>query len=230
MAEDGETEYSILKDLQSHLRTANVPLENLSTLAQQGDDRLVEEFLTENIKIEGSGPEVMQSQLYIASFWGMKDMVQMLLHKGADPNHQNKGTKWTPLHAATFQEHGPVIMALLEHGAKPDMPDAERRTPIDFASASDKIWPHFAILRFSRTSRAELVDKKIIRPGSNQFSKQYKQPGQGIRMAASSRPESTYAFNSDPFIHAAVTGDVLADDNEAIPSTTDHQPQFSMWQ
>ena len=25
-----------------------------------------------------------------------------------DPNYRNKGTLWTPLHAATFQEHGPV--------------------------------------------------------------------------------------------------------------------------
>ena len=32
--------------------------------------------------------------------------------------------------------------------------------------------------------------------------------------AASDRPESAYAYNSDPFMQAAVTGDVLAADNE----------------
>lgn len=36
MAED----YNVLKDLQSHLRTAQVPIDQLSTLAQQGDDKV----------------------------------------------------------------------------------------------------------------------------------------------------------------------------------------------
>ena len=37
------------------------------------------------------------------------------------------------------------------------------RTPKDFASASDKIWPHFAALGLERTHRYELVDKGVIR-------------------------------------------------------------------
>lgn len=46
--------------------------------------------------------------------------------------------------------------------------------------------------------------------------------------AANSRPESAYAYNSDPFIHAAVTGDVLADEEEKL-TNTQQQPQFSFW-
>lgn len=45
--------------------------------------------------------------------------------------------------------------------------------------------------------------------------------------ASYSRPESAYAYNSDPFIHAAVTGDVLADQDEVIQPT--NQPQFTLW-
>lgn len=30
-----------------------------------------------------------------------------------DINFQNKGTLWTPLHAAAFQEHGPVRAFLI---------------------------------------------------------------------------------------------------------------------
>ena len=41
------------------------------------------------------------------------------------------------------------------------------RTPIDFASASDKIWPHFAAMGIKRTSRSELVEKGVLRPVSN---------------------------------------------------------------
>ena len=39
MADDGQG-FSILLDLQTHLRSANVPLENLSTLAKEGDERV----------------------------------------------------------------------------------------------------------------------------------------------------------------------------------------------
>jgi hypothetical protein len=49
-----------------------------------------------------------------------------------------------------------------------------------------------------------------------------------FHQAANSRPESAYAYNSDPFIHAAVTGDVLADEEEKL-TNTQQQPQFSFW-
>ncbi|XP_052095446.1 uncharacterized protein LOC127730883 [Mytilus californianus] len=225
MAED----YNVLKDLQSHLRTAQVPIEQMSTLAQQGDDKLVEDFLTENIKVQGSDTEVLQSQLYIACFWGMKEVVQEILSKRISPNCQNKGTLWTPLHAACFQEHGPIVMILLEAEAQPELPDSEGRTAKDFASASDKIWPHFAALNLQRTHKWELVDKGVIKKiSSNQLNNQTRRSGHGIRLAANSRPESAYAYNSDPFIHAAVTGDVLADQEEKM-SGQQLQPQFSLW-
>ncbi|XP_048756007.2 ankyrin repeat domain-containing protein 54-like isoform X2 [Ostrea edulis] len=221
MSED----FTVLRDLQSHLRTAQVPFEQLSTLAQQGDDMLVEKFLTENIKIHGSGFEVLQSQLYISCFWGLRDVVQQLLSRGVDANFQNKGTLWTPLHAATFQEHGPVVMVLLENGASPEKPDSEGRTPKDFASASDKIWPHFAALGFERTPRKELIEKSVIKKVQDIQGSHRKR---SIRMASDSRPESAYAYNSDPFIHAAVTGDVLADQDEEKRNSAE-TPQFSMW-
>ncbi|VDI36342.1 Hypothetical predicted protein [Mytilus galloprovincialis] len=235
MAED----FNVLKDLQSHLRTAQVPLEQMSTLTQQGDDKhwvlnskdfkLVEDFLTENIKVQGSDTEVLQSQLYIACFWGMKETVQEILSKRISPNSQNKGTLWTPLHAACFQEHGPIVMILLEAGAQPELPDSEGRTAKDFASASDKVWPHFAALNLKRTHKWELVEKGVIKKiSSNQLNNPARQSGHGIRLAANSRPESAYAYNSDPFIHAAVTGDVLADQEEKM-SGHQIQPQFSLW-
>lgn len=47
--------------------------------------------------------------------------------------------------------------------------------------------------------------------------------------SSDSRPESAYAYNSDPFIHAAVTGDVLADQDEERNGNSADQPRFSMW-
>ena len=37
---DGGQNFSVLQDLQVHLRTAKVPLDKLSTLAQEGDERV----------------------------------------------------------------------------------------------------------------------------------------------------------------------------------------------
>ncbi|XP_041367150.1 ankyrin repeat domain-containing protein 39-like [Gigantopelta aegis] len=223
-----DEDVSVLRDLQSQLKVAKIPSERLSTLAQQGDLKLVEEFLSESIKVEKSGSDAIQSQLYIASFWGIKDVVRQLLANGADPNKQNRGTQWTPLHAATFQEHGPVVMVLLEHGASPEIEDSEGRTPRDFASASDKIWPHFAALDLKRTPKIELVEKGVIRR-IDKVQSQKDGPG-GIRMAAYSRPQSAYAYNSDPFILAASTGDVLADDNETKPRPAYLKAPFALWQ
>ena len=50
-----------------------------------------------------------------------------------------------------------------------------------------------------------------------------------IHQSSDSRPESAYAYNSDPFIHAAVTGDVLADQDEEKANAMDQQPRFTMW-
>ncbi|KAL8567970.1 hypothetical protein ACOMHN_029145 [Nucella lapillus] len=223
----GEYEDAVLRDLRVHLQTAQIPLENLSTLAKQGDDQLVQKFLSENIQIDGSGPEARQSQLYIACFWGIKPIVQQLLQAGTNPNKQNKGSLWTPLHAATFQEHGPVVMLLLDNDAQPELPDAEGRTPKDFAAASDKIWPLFAAMQLERTSRAELIDKHIIRKGSAQNAA--RQPGRGIMMADYSGP---MAGQNDRFMQAAMMGDVLAEDADRQSRGNQgpgEQPQLSLW-
>ncbi|CAB3983449.1 oxysterol-binding -related 1-like, partial [Paramuricea clavata] len=92
--------------LRRNLESYKVNNPGFSTLAQKGDDELVEKFLSENVHITGSASEQKQSQLYIAAFWGFYDVVRTLVDGGADVNTQNAGSLWTPLHAATFQEHG----------------------------------------------------------------------------------------------------------------------------
>jgi len=45
----------------------------------------------------------------------------------ADINVQNTGTKWTPLHCAAFQGHGPVIMILMAQQPNLTLKDAKAR-------------------------------------------------------------------------------------------------------
>lgn len=71
-------------------------------------------------------------------------MVSFLLERGADIRARNEGTGWTALHAAAFQEHGKAVRVLLDRGADPKVTDTEGRSPIDYASISEAIWPFFA--------------------------------------------------------------------------------------
>lgn len=236
---------SVDYDLQKHLKGLNTATPDLSTLAQKGDEKLVEQFMTEDIQIGGTADEKLQSQLYIACFWGFYDVVKTLLDKGADVNAQNKETLWTPLHAAAFQEHGKIVMLLLERNGQPELPDCEGRTAKDFASASDKVWPHFAALNCPRTSKQELIEKGIIkkleepsRAGSAG------RPGSGPkgRLAAFSRPGSAYVLQSDPFakkrsnqesidfpLGSPAGGDVLADTRTQGRGDHADKPAFSLW-
>ncbi|BFY99062.1 hypothetical protein BsWGS_02102 [Bradybaena similaris] len=224
MAEDD----TILQNLQSELQRARCSSQHLSTLARQGCEELVQRFLTDNVQIQCTGPTAKKTQLYIASFWGLKDIVKQLLEAGTNPSLQNEVTLWSPLHAAAFQEHGPVIMVLLEHGAQPELMDSENRTPADFASVSDKIWPFFAALDIPRTPRKVLVEKGILHPGyGGAFPKD---AGCGIDMAE--YKSSSYGNSHSNNYMAAMSGDVLADDqrqSNASDSRHGTMPRFSVW-
>ncbi|XP_071957370.1 rabankyrin-5-like [Antedon mediterranea] len=234
---------SVLRDLQFQLKNAHISLPKLSTLAQKGDEMLVEKFMTECVAVEGDDKAVKQSQLYIASFWGFHDVVKSLIDSGAEINYQNKGTLWTPLHAATFQEHGKVVMLLLEQGAQPGYADAEGRTPADFGSASDKIWAHFASAGCTKTSRNDLIKKQIIKEGGASGTSTKPDSGGlgiGMKMAALIDPEfmkdSFTKRNSRPGqdssqMFAALGGDVLAGESDRATSAGSNgsQPSFSVW-
>ncbi|XP_033104104.1 serine/threonine-protein phosphatase 6 regulatory ankyrin repeat subunit B-like [Anneissia japonica] len=239
---------SVLRDLQFQLKNARISLPKLSTLAQKGDEMLVEKFMTECVEVEGDDKAVKQSQLYIASFWGFHDVVKSLIDSGADVNKQNNGTLWTPLHAATFQEHGKVVMLLLERGAQAELPDAEGRTPADFGSASDKIWAHFASVGCHKTSRQNLVQKQIIKEGGatdagNKQGLGSSSLGIGVKMAALLEPDfmvdrqdsfsrRNKRTNQDSSqMYAALGGDVLAGESDQGSSANANgtQPSFSVW-
>lgn len=218
---------------------------HLSTLATKGDHELVQQFLTENVKVTGN--ESAQSQLYMASFWGIYEAVKAIVEtQGVDVDHANPGSSWTPLHAASFQEHGKVVMFLLENGANPLAEDTYGRTPLDFASVSDKIWPLFAVKGLKRTPLGDLVTKSVMR-----------QPHDGFMMNTASedmdmntlRKENTaLVVNYDSHSNnvggkdgrqappsrnrdlqaASIDGDVLAGDGSK-DDVTEKQPNFGAW-
>ena len=104
------------------------------------------------------------SPLCAASIWGYHSIVQLLVDASCDPNVRNgDGTASTALHAAACQEHGKIVHLLLQAGADATLADADGRTPVDFASVSDALWPLFAARGLERTPKATLVEKCVIR-------------------------------------------------------------------
>ena len=83
-------------------------------------ERLVSHFLVD-VNCE-SAP------LRVAAHLGHKDVVQLLLDKGADPNKTDHDG-WTPLHEAASSGHTNVFQLLLERGADPIKSDRYGHTP-----------------------------------------------------------------------------------------------------
>ncbi|CAK8696024.1 unnamed protein product [Clavelina lepadiformis] len=139
----------------------------LSTVAMHCNEKLLEEFLNDTPVIKQTSlKEFLQGQLYTAAFWGFHDVITVLLEYGADLNHKNQGTLWTPLHAACFQEHDKVVDLLIEKGANVRAKDKQGRTCVDIASASSKIWKRFERMKCERTSENALIRKGLIRRNS----------------------------------------------------------------
>ena len=49
------------------------------------------------------------------------------LFSSADINASNSGTLWTPTHCAAFQDHGKVIMKLMEYQPNVTLQDSKGR-------------------------------------------------------------------------------------------------------
>eukprot|EP00111_Clytia_hemisphaerica_P021850 TCONS_00064239-protein len=226
----------ISQNISDTLRNVNLQNPTLSTLAKKGNESLIQRFLTENLQISGDEENKMQSQLYIASFWGFADVVKTLLENGADANAQNPDTLWTPLHAASFQEHGKVIMLLLQKKADPWLEDFEGRSSVDFGSASDKIWPLFASCGCTKTSRNVLIEKGVIRKKiddgnvgqtGNRTENSLRSGNMNNLINYESRALNIDKTNERSAYAASIDGDVLAGDDSSMK--TGDQPSFNAW-
>lgn len=71
------------------------------------------------------------SPLYTAATYGHERVVERLLRKDKSRlDFRHKGDNWTALHAAAYYDHEATVDILLKEGAKLDILDNERRTPL----------------------------------------------------------------------------------------------------
>ena len=69
------------------------------------------------------------SPIYWAAVKGHKDVVLLLLDRGADPNIAGRDG-WTPLHWAGIKGHKELALLLLRKGADPNMATNQGQTPL----------------------------------------------------------------------------------------------------
>lgn len=94
---------------------------------------------------------------------GQRGCVELLLEGGADVNAPNALGNWTPLHAAAYEQHAAVVMLLMENGADPTVVDGEGRTPADYASLSEGVWPLFEARGCRRLTYSQLAEKGVLK-------------------------------------------------------------------
>ncbi|XP_063711848.1 ankyrin repeat domain-containing protein 50-like isoform X2 [Symsagittifera roscoffensis] len=163
----GDRVLSVLSEVQDRLAmTKSYALGN-SSMSQIGHDDLIVDLLGEQISCPELTLEnqraVLQYYLYTCAFWGFSDLVSRLIEFKADVNFQNAATRWTPLHAAVFQEHSKVTMILLNGGADVSIKDSCGRTPLDFASISPKVWYLFEEQGHLKTPKQKLIDLHVLK-------------------------------------------------------------------
>uniref|UniRef100_H2XT21 Uncharacterized protein n=2 Tax=Ciona intestinalis TaxID=7719 RepID=H2XT21_CIOIN len=189
----------------------------LSSVAMKCDEKLLEEFMNDKPDVTDKNFRIfVQAHLYTASFWGFFDVAHALIQQGADVNHKNTSTLWTPLHAACFQEHEKLIVLLLESGANIYSLDKDGRSCVDIASVSNKVWSHFSDLGCKRTPDALLIKKGLLQNSVNVMKDNFQMDlhtKSGIKLIEYTPPQSSRfkkSVNSSTEMQAALGGDVLA--------------------
>ena len=82
------------------------------------------------------GDEKGWTPLHCAAFKGDREILELLLKKGADPNTRDGTNKWTPLHFAAAHGHCHLVAPLINAGADPNaVSGPDRNTPLHIAVA-----------------------------------------------------------------------------------------------
>ena len=89
-------------------------------------------LVTMTVDVNCVGGLLQYTPLLEAAHNGHKDVVELLLDSGADPNQASRSGV-TPLHEAAFGGHKDVVQLLLDRGADPSKTATGGRTPLTLA-------------------------------------------------------------------------------------------------
>jgi hypothetical protein len=107
---------------------------------------------SENIDINRSYGVNNSTPLYLASYFGMENIVNKLIEKGAEIDNQDRGGD-TPLFAAALNGHLNIVKMLLEKGANRKITNNDGQTPHDIAKK---------MLIDTKDNKYSIISKRII--------------------------------------------------------------------
>jgi ankyrin repeat protein len=105
---------------------------------QYGDKDKVAEMLDKDpALLNARDGEYAVTPLHVAAQRGGKEMIDLLLARGADPDVRSRGA-WTPLHQAASSANLPAAQALLDKGAAVNAKNDTGRTPLHLAAGGQR--------------------------------------------------------------------------------------------
>ena len=102
------------------------------------------------------------SVLNYASYWGLPEIVQLLIEKGADVKNDVTPNGITPLHWASSAGHSEIVKILIVSGADANADQAMGLTPLHMAVSSG----HVEVAELLLAEGAEINGMEIVRLGS----------------------------------------------------------------
>ncbi|MDP6796087.1 MAG: ankyrin repeat domain-containing protein [Verrucomicrobiota bacterium] len=114
--------------------TAEAPDISIHDAAEEGNIEAVKQHLAAGTDVNTKDDAYGWTALYFASSRGHKEIVELLIAKGADV----KVNGVTPLHLAAYQDHKEIVELLIAKGADVNARSNDGRTPLDSAISLDR--------------------------------------------------------------------------------------------
>uniref|UniRef100_A0A674PGX0 Myosin XVI n=1 Tax=Takifugu rubripes TaxID=31033 RepID=A0A674PGX0_TAKRU len=135
--------------LRKHLEENGVDLSSIHTMKMQRRSTMMSDVT--QLLATGEGLSLSNEDgvtlLHIACASGYREVVSVLLEKGADPDAADNNF-WTPLHLASKYGQTSIISLLLRHGANPTLLNCNQHKPSDvslFLLCGTSWLPHFTL-------------------------------------------------------------------------------------
>ena len=130
--------------------------EQIRDAIMENDLEAVEELIQENPEIVNIENSAKETPLYIASYFGYIDIVELLITNGARIDHQDTRGGWTALSLAASRGHMHVVEYLIIQGANVNLKNNNGDTALIYACHMNKNNDHYLIIMLLLHARADV--------------------------------------------------------------------------